>query len=79
MNYPNVNLTPTERLQRILGAIVLLIRGEMDNTLFEEECHQVVGAGGYVLYTVDKVILSCLKHLHTAFTEPLCNELLVGS
>ena len=78
MNYPDVNLSATERLQQILGSVIMLIRGEMDNTMFEEECHQLVGAGGYVLYTLDKVILSCLKHLHTAFTEPLCNDLIVG-
>ena len=78
MNYPDVNLSATERLQQILGSVIMLVRGEIDNPMFEEECHQLVGAGGYVLYTVDKVLLSCLKHLHTAFTEPLCNELIVG-
>lgn len=77
IDYHQVNLSSTERLQRLLGAVILLIRGEIDNTVFEEECHQLVGAGGYVLYTVDKVVISCLKHLHTAFSEPLCNDLLV--
>ena len=74
MNYPDVNLSATERLQQILGSVIMLVRGEIDNPMFEEECHQLVGAGGYVLYTVDKVLLSCLKHLHTAFTEPLCRS-----
>lgn len=72
-----VILSPTERFQRILASSIMLIRGEIDNSSFEEECHQIVGAGGYVLYTVDKVVVSCLKHLHAAFTETLCNELLV--
>ena len=73
-----VILSPTERFQRILASSIMLIRGEIDNSSFEEECHQIVGAGGYVLYTVDKVVVSCLKHLHAAFTETLCNELLVS-
>ena len=48
MNYPDVNLSATERLQQILGSVIMLVRGEIDNPMFEEECHQLVGAGGYV-------------------------------
>ena len=70
-------LSVTARLQRLIGSIILLIRGEMDNSAYEEESRHLVGSGGYVLYTVDKVMGSFLKHIHTLLSDAVCSDLIV--
>ena len=47
---PQETLSATVRLQQLIGSIILLIRGEMDNSAYEEESRRLVGSGGYVLY-----------------------------
>lgn len=75
---PQETLSVTARLQRLIGSIILLIRGEMDNPAYEEESRRLVGSGGYVLYTVDKVMVSFLKHVHTLLSDAVCSDLMVG-
>lgn len=74
---PQETLSATVRLQQLIGSIILLIRGEMDNSAYEEESRRLVGSGGYVLYTVDKVMGSFLKHIHTLISDAVCGDLIV--
>ena len=74
---PQETLSAAARLQRLVGSLILLIRGEMDNSEYEEESRRLVGSGGYVLYTVDKVMGSFLKHIHTLLSDAVCSDLIV--
>lgn len=70
-------ISPSERFNRMINHIILLIRNDEDSVGFEEASRQLVGAGGYILYTADKVISSCFKHIHSLFTENINNEIIV--
>lgn len=75
-SYPP-SCSSSERFNQVINHVILLIRNEEDNSVFEEASRQLVGARGYILYTVDKVISSCFKHVHSLFNEPINNELIV--
>lgn len=63
-------------MNKILANVILFIRGETN--LFEDEIFRWVGANGYILFTVDKIVNACISHLRTMFTEDITNDLIVG-
>ena len=70
-------ISADERFNRILNHIIFFIRNEEESIVFEENCRQLVGVRGYILYTVDKIISSCFKHIHSSFAESINNEIVV--
>ena len=75
---PQEDISPSNRLNRLLAAVILLIRGEIESVDYEELSRQLVGAGGYILYTIDKVVQSCLKHVHSMLSESVSNDTIVA-
>lgn len=65
------------RLNHLLNHVLLLLRGEEDGIQFESGCRELIGAGGYVLYTVDKVVVNCLKGIHNLFSDSMSNDVVV--
>ena len=75
-NHVSTSLSPTDRLKQILAIIILYIRSENHASL-EDDIYKLVGVGGYVLFTLDKVARDCIKQLHTKLTEEMINNLTV--
>ena len=63
-----------EEVNSLVNICLQFLRNEVDSLHFEEYCRHHVGAGGFVLYTMDKVISSCVKHLHSIFADFTTNE-----
>lgn len=66
------------RLNHLLNHVLLFLRGEEDGIQFESGCRELIGAGGYVLYTVDKVVTNCLKGIHNLFSDTMSNDVVVS-
>lgn len=67
-----------EEVNNLVNICLQFLRNEVDSLHFEEYCRHHVGAGGFVLYTMDKVISSCVKHLHSIFADFTTNELVAS-
>lgn len=70
-------LTISQRFGLILNHTILFLRNEEDSNVYEDAVRDLVGAGGYILYTADKVISLCCKHIHSLFNENINNDLIV--
>ena len=70
-------MSVSQRFSLILNHTILFLRNEEDSNVYEDSVRDLVGAGGYVLYTVDKVLSLCFKHIHNLFTEIINNDLIV--
>ena len=67
-----------ERLSHLMNHVLLFLRGEEDSIQFESNSRHLIGAGGYVLYTMDKVVGSCLKSVHNMFSDVVNNDVIVS-
>lgn len=67
-----------ERLNHLMNHVLLFLRGEEDSIQFESHSRHLIGAGGYVLYTIDKVVGNCLKSVHNMFSDVVNNDVIVG-
>ena len=63
-------------MNKILANVILFIRGETN--VFEDEIFRWIGADGYILFTVDKIVNACISHLRTMFAEDIVNDIIVG-
>ena len=70
-------LTVSQRFGLIWNHTILFLRNEEDSTVYEDTVRDLVGAGGYLLYTADKVLSLCCKHVHNMFNENINNDLIV--
>lgn len=68
--------TVWEQVNEVVNSCLAFLRNDQDSTHFEEACRRQIGTGGYVLYTLDKVVSTCIKHLHSMFVDLTTNELL---
>ncbi len=66
-----------ERHIYLMDALIQLLRGELTNQLFENRCRQLVGTNGYMLYTVDRVVSGCVRHLQTIMNDVMATQLVV--
>ena len=54
----------------------LLLDGSIDNLRFEDECRSLLGAGSYVLYTLDKLLFKLLNQIQLIMADDSCTQLL---
>jgi paired amphipathic helix protein Sin3a len=54
-------VTPEERELRFSNLLEQLLTGKLEQAKFEDECRNLLGAGSYVLFTVDKLIQQLVK------------------
>ena len=69
------------KLQRhidLMDALIQLLRGELSNQQFEQRCRETVGTSGYMLYTADRVVNACVRHLHAILGDAVATRLVVG-
>ncbi|KAG0215110.1 Transcriptional regulatory protein sin3 [Mortierella sp. GBA30] len=50
--------------------------GDMEAGVFEERARFIFPTKAYILFTLDKVVASLLKNVHTIVTDQRCNELI---
>ena len=74
---PQQDISADDRFRQMVNNTLMLVRGDLENVAFEEESRRLVGASGFVLYTADKVVSSCIKHVHSILTDNINNELVV--
>lgn len=55
--------------QHFLTALYGIIDGSLDNSKFEDECRLLMGTGSYLLFTMDKLVSSCVKQLVAAIND----------
>ncbi|KAK4698449.1 paired amphipathic helix protein Sin3a, partial [Phenoliferia sp. Uapishka_3] len=67
---------PNLYYQRALGLCEKLFDGDVDQQQFEEGMRQMFGTQGYMLFTIDKVLLSIIKHSQAAIADSKSQELL---
>lgn len=70
--------TAWEQVNAVVNSCLAFLRNDQDSVHFEESCRRRIGTGGYVLYTLDKVVSTCIKHLHSMFVDLTTNELLAS-
>lgn len=72
--------TPTacERFVDLMDTIIQLLRGELTNQLFEQHCRQILGTSGYFLYTLDRVVIGCIRQIQSILNEKVSLEVVVG-
>ncbi|KAK8828976.1 hypothetical protein WA538_000978, partial [Blastocystis sp. DL] len=66
------------KLQRhidLMDALIQLLRGELSNQQFEQRCRETVGTSGYMLYTADRVVNACVRHLHAILGDAVATRL----
>ena len=71
-------MSVSQRFNLILNHTILFLRNEEDSNVYEDTVRDLVGAGGYVLYTADKVLSLCLKHIHNLFNEIINNDIIAS-
>ena len=59
-----------------INSIHLLLNNSIDNTNFEEFCYKFYGNKSYILYTIDKIIVSLVKHLLIMVNDENCSKLI---
>lgn len=62
---------PNEYYQRALGLCERLFDGDVDQQAFEEGMRGMFGTQGYMLFTVDKLCMSIVKHVRLFALFPL--------
>lgn len=53
-----------------------MLSGSSDNSKFEDDCRDIIGAQSSILFTLDKLIHKLIKQLHTIVTEEMDNKIL---
>lgn len=57
------NDTPGNQYKYFLTALYAFIDNPSDSSKYEDECRNLMGAGSYMLFTLDKVISQTVKQL----------------
>mmetsp|Transcript_21997 Transcript_21997/g.42715 ORF Transcript_21997/g.42715 Transcript_21997/m.42715 type:complete len:1011 (+) Transcript_21997:60-3092(+) len=65
-------LHPYEQFRSLLKK---LLSKQMDTTHFEDELRALLGAKSFVIFTVDKLVTSLLKQIHSVSSSEVCNKL----
>ncbi|KAL8276936.1 hypothetical protein RQP46_010664 [Phenoliferia psychrophenolica] len=69
-------MQPNVYYHRALALCEKLFDGEVDQPAFEEGMRQMFGTQGYMLFTVDKLLMSIIKHSQAALADSKSQELL---
>ncbi|KAI9259908.1 hypothetical protein BY458DRAFT_517000 [Sporodiniella umbellata] len=59
----------------LLALIDKLFEGDIDQQTFEESVRYIFGADAYTLFTIDKLVLSLVRHIHIIITDTQSQEL----
>ncbi|PHZ14448.1 uncharacterized protein RHIMIDRAFT_249415 [Rhizopus microsporus ATCC 52813] len=59
----------------LLSLIDKLFEGDIDQQTFEESVRFIFGADAYILFTIDKLVLSLVRHIHIIITDTHSQEL----
>ncbi|KAG1465816.1 hypothetical protein G6F46_000726 [Rhizopus delemar] len=59
----------------LLALIDKLFEGDIDQQTFEESVRYIFGADAYILFTIDKLVLSLVRHIHIIITDTHSQEL----
>ena len=70
--------TAVDRNVELMDAMIHLLRGELTNQGFEQKCRQVLGTSGYFLYTIDRVVISCMRQVQNMMSDLMNVQLIVG-
>lgn len=70
--------TAVDRNVELMDAMIHLLRGELTNQGFEQKCRQVLGTSGYFLYTIDRVVISCIRQVQNMMSDLMNVQLIVG-
>ena len=73
-----VSPTAVDRHVELMDAMIHLLRGELTNQGFEQKCRQVLGTSGYFLYTIDRVVISCMRQVQNMISDLMNVQLIVG-
>lgn len=63
--------------KQVLSLAERLLDGEIEHQWFEESLRQGYRNKAYKCYTIDKVVLSLVKHMHTMVTDSKTSEMVV--
>lgn len=74
----NIQITGDKNCyQQVLELSEKLIEGELDHQWFEETVRQGYRNKAYKMYTVDKVVQSIVKHMHTMVTDSKTSDMML--
>ncbi|KAI8976122.1 Sin3 family co-repressor-domain-containing protein [Pilobolus umbonatus] len=59
----------------LLSLVDKFFEGEIDQQIFEETVRYIFGTDAYIMFTVDKLVLSLLRHIHIIITDNHSQEL----
>ncbi|KAI7871546.1 hypothetical protein BDF14DRAFT_1873462 [Spinellus fusiger] len=59
----------------LLNLIDKFFEEDMDQQQFEESARYVFGTKAYVIFTIDKLILTLIRHIHHIVTKDVCRDL----
>ncbi|KAG1451440.1 hypothetical protein G6F56_008088 [Rhizopus delemar] len=59
----------------LLALIDKLFEGDIDQQTFEESVRYIFGTDAYILFTIDKLVLSLVRHIHIIITDTQSQEL----
>ena len=62
--------TVWEQVNEVVNSCLLFLRNDQDSVHFEESCRRQIGTGGYVLYTLDKVVTDCFEQIVYSINQP---------
>lgn len=68
--------TPEEAHQQFRTLLYELLDGDVDANRYEDDCRALLGAGSYVLFTIDKLVQTLVKQARDLVANPLCIKLL---
>lgn len=66
-----------ERFIDLMDTAIQLLRGEFTNQQFEQNCRQILGTSGYFLFTLDRVVMGCIRQIQSILNETVSLEVIV--
>ncbi|KAF9283609.1 Transcriptional regulatory protein sin3 [Mortierella alpina] len=72
----DMNNEPGNGYVKVFEMLQKVFEGDMEAGVFEERARYIFPTKAYILFTLDKVIGSLLKNVHTIVTDQRCNELI---
>ncbi|KAI8358429.1 hypothetical protein EDC96DRAFT_445658 [Choanephora cucurbitarum] len=67
--------TKRSSYQIMLALIDKLIEGDLDQQMFEEYVRYIFGPDAYIVFTIDKLVLSIVRQIHIIITDTQSQEL----
>eukprot|EP01090_Pellita_catalonica_P004226 TRINITY_DN14064_c0_g1_i1.p1 TRINITY_DN14064_c0_g1~~TRINITY_DN14064_c0_g1_i1.p1 ORF type:complete len:976 (+),score=212.24 TRINITY_DN14064_c0_g1_i1:59-2986(+) len=64
-----------DKYQYLITSIYALLDNSLDQSKFEDDCRELFGISSYVLFTVNKLILSICKQLQVIISDDECIKL----